>query len=252
MPRRLRHRSPLAAQCEALGARKTLGRFEASAFPGQTNKCSMAEVEFWQAVLAMVLVPSVIVGSITFILRSYFQQLLARDLEKYRADLTAKAHEHQLILQGEFEKQLFEFRTRFSLYYQKQADAVAVVHKVIRIAAAEMGVLVGPLREWSGAPEDRVKLTIAAVRKLATVIEENRLYLDEATCQQLDRLFEQFWNTAVADASIKAAGTVGASEAYDAARGVIEIFLAQVPGLLRELEQQFRKALIGESTPSKV
>jgi len=70
-----------------------------------------------QAIVAIILTPTLIVGAMVFILRKLFEQLLSRDLEQHKANLKIEFEQSRLRLENELQTRLFEFQTKFSMYH---------------------------------------------------------------------------------------------------------------------------------------
>jgi hypothetical protein len=67
-------------------------------------------MDFWTSLLALILTPAAVVGAVAYMTRGLFEQLLKRDVERYKHEL------HQV---GELQKKLletlqFEHHTKFS------------------------------------------------------------------------------------------------------------------------------------------
>lgn len=89
----------------------------------------------------MILAPSLIVGLsaiIVQILLAYwlskvsenYKKDLSKEIESYKTELNKELENHKIQLQSDFQTRFFEFQTRYSLFYQKRANAIEKVYSL--------------------------------------------------------------------------------------------------------------------------
>src|SRR5437879_2113717 len=98
-----------------------------------------------QTVITLIFLPTSIVGGIVFVLRKFFEQGLARDIEKYKARLDADLTQAKLRLENELQTKFFEFQTKFSLYHQKQVDVIETLYEMLSETEWIVARLVHPI-----------------------------------------------------------------------------------------------------------
>src|SRR5260370_25479745 len=84
-----------------------------------------------ETIITLIFLPSSIVGGIVFVLRKFFEQGLARDIEKYKANLQAELEHTKLRLENDLQTKFFEFQTKFSLYHQKQVEVIEELYEML-------------------------------------------------------------------------------------------------------------------------
>ncbi|MEK6336690.1 MAG: hypothetical protein AABM67_17320 [Acidobacteriota bacterium] len=192
-----------------------------------------------QTVIALIFLPTSIVGGIVFVLRKFFEQGLARDIEKYRAALQAELERSKLQMQNDLQIKLFEYQTKFSSLHQKQAEVIGELYGLLGDAKEYIVRLVDPT--FNPADTAHIEATTAKYRALAECFVKNRIYLEENTCDRIDELLRK-WRVAMMKASIGQRPEPGGhgvewwAEAHESVK-------SDVPPILKELETQFRAFL---------
>jgi hypothetical protein len=192
-----------------------------------------------QTVIALIFLPTSIVGGIVFVLRKFFEQGLARDIEKYRAALHAELERSKMQMQNDLQIKLFEYQTRFSTLHQKQAKVVEELYGLLGEAKEYIGRLVDP--RFDPADTAHVEATEAKYQALAECFVKNRIYLEEGTCDRIDDLLRKL-RVAMMKARIGQRPEPGGHgvEWWAEAQESVE---SDVPPILKELETQFRDFL---------
>jgi hypothetical protein len=193
-------------------------------------------------ILTLVLTPASILLGLVFILRKFFEQGLARDIERFRATLQAEFEQSKLKLENELQTKYFEFQTKFSSYHQKQIEVVGEIFEMLNEAEITVGELVHPMRIADTGRE--VELIGEADTKciaLARFFNKNRIYLDEETCQQLDSILREMRKALVRfDVSHKNIKGNPDSDLWMSAWKLVE---EEIPPLKKALETRVRKNL---------
>jgi|SRR5690349_8520883 len=192
-----------------------------------------------QTVITLIFLPTSIVGGIVFVLRKFFEQGLARDIEKYRTALQTELERSKLQMQNDLQIKLFEYQTKFSSLHQKQAEVIGDLYGFLGDAKEHIVRLVDPT--FNPTDTAHIEATRAKYQAVAECFVKNRIYLEENTCDRIDDLLRK-WRVAMMKASIGQRPEPGGhgvewwGQAWESVRD-------EVPPILRELETQFRAFL---------
>lgn len=144
-----------------------------------------------QTIIALVFLPSSIVGGIVFVLRKLFEQGLARDIEKFKATLQTEFEHTKLCLENELQTKFFEFQTKFSLYHHKQVEVIEELYEMLCETEWMVSGLLPPV---GGGDETPIGESVAEADKrsvaLARFYGRKRIYLDEDVCQKMDTILK--------------------------------------------------------------
>lgn len=130
---------------------------------------------------------SVTIIVLGWLARSLCSQLLSKELERFKADLSSASitaierlkHDHQVTA--------LEHQVRFSKLHERRAEVVAEVYSLIVEVKWASQSFASPM-EWSGEPKKDKKYYIA-LKKLAefcSYFDKNRIYLPQLLCEQFD------------------------------------------------------------------
>ena len=89
------------------------------------------------------------IGVAAYIGRAFFQQVLARDVENYKAKLQAENDLARMRLQHELEARLFEYQTRLSFFHPKRAEVTIELYGMLTDTFEWMKNVVNPLQVGS-------------------------------------------------------------------------------------------------------
>jgi len=146
-----------------------------------------------QTVITLIFLPSSIVGGIVFVLRKFFEQGLARDIEKYKAHLDADLTQTKLRLESELQTKVFEFQTKFSLYHQKQVDVIEALYDLLsetELIVGRLVHLIPPGDEDKRSVTDRINEADEKCVALARFYRKNRIYLNDDICDKMDAILK--------------------------------------------------------------
>jgi hypothetical protein len=195
-------------------------------------------MDFWTALLALILTPAAVAGVVGYMLKEFLAQMRARDLEQYKDGLQRERERDKKLL----EATQFEQQTRFSWAHQKQADVIATVYGKLADTRQKMAAMTSPAQFGSVDKEQQRKAAADAYDALAEYFIVNRVFLSEKRSVQIEELitmmrtsFNQF---AMVQAQI-ASGRGGDDGWTEAWKRVEE----EVPPVLTALRREFRASL---------
>lgn len=195
-----------------------------------------------ETVLALIFIPTSIVGGIIFILRKFFEQALLRDIKKYEAKLQAEFEHAKMRFDNELQGKLFEFQTKFSLYHQRRAEVIGELYGMLHEAVESVSTLISPIQFDDGKSQaESYNETLAKCRTLREFFMKRRIFLEEDVCDKLDSILQNM-HVALTGFRISQEEPRQAGDRYmrDEAWNVIN---EAVPLVKNDLERQFRKSL---------
>src|SRR4051794_17417750 len=92
-------------------------------------------MDFWTALLQLVLTPTATVAVVAFATKGLFTQLLHRDLEHFKQLLQREGEQHKKLL----EVVQFEHQTKFSWAHQRQAEVISQLYA--KLANAHVAIV---------------------------------------------------------------------------------------------------------------
>ncbi|MBV8858194.1 MAG: hypothetical protein JOZ02_14785 [Acidobacteria bacterium] len=196
-----------------------------------------------ETITALIFLPSSIVAGVVFILRKFFEQSLARDLERYGANLKAEFEHSRLRLENDLQTKFFEFQTKFSLYHQKQAEVIEELYVMLCETEWTVSGLVSPVQ---GNDKRSVKERVAEADEmfvaLARFFGKKRIYLANDVCQKMDTILNAMRKSVVqfSVGQMEPSGTVSDMRMWAEAWKVMD---EEFPPLKEALEHQFREIL---------
>ena len=203
-----------------------------------------------ETILTNILTPTLIVGGVIFVLRKFFEQLLSRDVEKFKLSLQTEAERSKLQLQNQLQAELFEFQPKFSGYYQKQAEVIGNFYEMLSETQIIIAELVHPVQfESERRDEERLREAFGKKIELARFFEKRRIYFDEQVCQQITAVLRTMHTVLVTFQSSQRRGLRQVQgpdlEKWNDAFSIME---KEVPVLKSALESRFRQLLSGTPT----
>lgn len=119
--------------------------------------------------------------------RSMGSQLLAKDLEKFKADLTATSTAAQEHLKHSLQMTALEHQVRFSKLHERRAEVVATAYDLL-VEAHWAASSFAAVMEMAGEPPKEEKY-VTAMNKAAEFyryFDKNRIFLPQELCIQLE------------------------------------------------------------------
>ena len=186
-------------------------------------------MEFWQTLLVAFGGNLVLVAAVGYLAKVFVGALLAKDLERFKADLQRAAVEHQV---------------RFSRLHETRAEVLAELYRRLAKAISDTHRFVASRNQGQG------REALESLVALYSYLDERRIFLPTDLCGRLDDFTDTLRETAI---RIDLFGNIPnpnpdtlkqAQEVYAAAWHSVE---HHVPQLRHDLEEEFR-TLLGDAT----
>jgi hypothetical protein len=144
-------------------------------------------MEIWQSILLAIGGNGALLLALAWLIRSFGSQLLAKDLESFKADLSAASSSESERLKHQLQMVAHEHHVRFTQLHERRAEVITSLYALLVEAqwAAQSFVSV---MQWAGEPPLEEKY-VTAMNKFAEffqAFDKNRIFLPEASCQLLD------------------------------------------------------------------
>jgi len=137
----------------------------------------------WFSLLQNLGIFSIASGLIAWLIRQVFKQSFAKDLEKFKADLS---------------KEAIQFRIRYEKLHSERAEVIKKVYEKISRTYRAFRSYMCPL-QLAGESSEKEKGKKAAdeVNALVDYYEANRIFFEEEVAKEVDSLLQEFreaWN----------------------------------------------------------
>jgi hypothetical protein len=200
-------------------------------------------MDTFQTIFALIFAPTSIVAVVAWLLTKYFEKTLSRDLESYKARLNSELEQSKANLAHELQMKSFEHQTRFSLFYQKQAEVIGEFYGSFVDAVSSIESLIRPFQLAGEKPEpEKFNDTIEANNNLLNYYYKNRIYMNDDVCDKIDVVLK-----IMRELFIKY--RIGSKPGYQSPDRLDhwdqawEALQKEVPPIKKELESQFRQIL---------
>lgn len=187
-----------------------------------------------------------------------FRTSLDKDLEQFKASLTAQTSSAVERLRHDLQLSAMEHQVRFSNLHEKRASVIAELYGRLVQATWETESFVS-LIEWSGEPSKKEKYVTAynSLVDFFRFFEKNKIYLPENSCKQIDEFARSIRSKAIDYGAyiVDSDETMTAEflkERREIWREAWKYFREQVPPAKAGLETELRSLLgAGPSSPSR-
>ena len=221
----------------------------------------------WTVLAKTIGTTTVALGVIGYFLRGVFGQVLSRDREKFRADLSSKHDIEIERLRNDLSRDLEKFKadlsakhdmeierlrndlriaaseheTRFTRLHETRAEVIAELYKRLVHAHEAFDAYLSKVR-FAGEPDDAQRIGEAAryAHELAGYFLEKRIYFDEELCGDIDVAIQKLVNVFVWTVNYPQEMPGSMEKWSQAALHFSERF----PAIRAKIERQFRE-LIG-------
>ena len=207
----------------------------------------------WQSILLALGGNAALLVVLGWLARSLGSQLLAKDLETFKADLAAASSATTERLKHDLQLAALEHQVRFSKLHERRAEVVAELYGLLVEAQWASQSFIS-IAEWSGEPSKQEKY-VTAMNKAADFyryFDKNRIYLPESICTQLEQLIRNM-RSKVIEFGVYVNNDNGAVPAHivqqklDVWLKASEYFDKEVPLARAALEKELR-SILGPST----
>jgi len=193
----------------------------------------------WTDIIKTIGTNAVFLAVVGFVAKSLFNQMLSRDVDKFRIELQATNDKELVKFRSELEKTAFEHQTRFTKLYDKRAEIIGNIYPLILDAEAKCLSLAPTFLD---IPEEKlISQAFEVTRDLRTYFDRNRLYLDTELCSDIDNLLKNLSTSSLKFQASKLKEYENNKERIWS-EGYQE-FINEVPKVKINLEKKFRELL---------
>jgi hypothetical protein len=187
--------------------------------------------------------------------RSLLGQLLAKDLERFKADLSAASSATAERLKHELQLVAQEHQVVVSKLHDRRAQVVSETYSLLVEAHWAAQDFVSPM-EWVGEPSKREKYATAMNKsaEFYRYFDKNRIYLPPELCARLEQFLRDMRSSVIGFGVYvrldeKAMPDQSIEKKYQSWTKATEYFNAEVPKAREALESELR-SIIGANTRS--
>ena len=209
-------------------------------------------MEVWQTIVLALGGNVALLAVLGWLSKSLVSQLLAKDIEGFKATLKAESESATQKLRHELEKSSMEHEVKFSKLHEKRAEVIAELYSLLVQAYLDISSFVSPM-EWAGEPNKQEKYVTAmnAVADFFRFFEKHRIYLPEELCNQIDEFVMEMRKKAIGfgvyvSYDDKHLPEHTLKQKHDAWAGAWQYFDEKVPIAKTALEGELRSILGGE------
>ena len=210
-------------------------------------------MEAWQTILLALGGNVALLAVLGWLSKSFVSQLLAKDIEGFKAALKSESEAASQKLRHDLEKATIEHQVRFSKLHEKRAEVIAELYSLLVQAYRDISSFVSPM-EWAGEPNKQEKYATAmnCVADFYRYFDKHRIYIPEDLCAQIDEFVQEMRKKAIGfgvyvryeDDAMPAHAIEKKHEAWTSAW---EYFEQKVPEAKSALENELRGILGGIS-----
>lgn len=197
----------------------------------------------WWAILANTAVQAALLAALALLARSLLAQLLGKDLEAFKANLSANAQRTLETYKAELSREAREHQIRFEKLHANRVGAIEALYVKLVETRYTMESFVSAWRPDNWDEYVKVGREFLELRR---ELDKRRIHLPEALCGELDQCIKILWEPAVA------AGIWPGVTNTDQRRHASEAFEKSIKAILEggsvaaavtKVEREFRRAL---------
>jgi hypothetical protein len=204
----------------------------------------------WQSILLAFGGNAALLVVLGWLARSFGSQLLAKDLEAFKAGLASASSEASDRLKNKLQMASLEHQVRFSKLHERRAEVITTLYGLL-VEAQWAGQSLVAIAEFSGEPSKQEKY-VTAMNKSAEFFREfdkNRIFLPEQACQQIEEFLRGMRTRVIRFAVYSQTNDYAPEhvikEKYENWVKASEYFDSEVPIARRALETELRNMLAG-------
>jgi hypothetical protein len=195
-----------------------------------------------------------IASLIGFITKGVIQQILNKDLEKFKTNLESENKINQLKIDKEIEKYKSDLNlivSRQNLLHSKRSELISELYQKLVILHSSMIEMTAILKLGTSKDEEgfkkeeleRIDKTALLGNEFFEFYKVHKIYFTEEVCAMIDEIQEKL-RRSHSDYSFKHLWGLPPSEmTYDLAKKANEKVKDEVPKLMKNLEIEFRKSI---------
>lgn len=204
----------------------------------------------WQSILLALGGNAALLVVLAWLARSFGSQLLAKDLERFKASLAATSSETAERLKHDLQLASLEHSVRFSKLHEKRAEVIATLYKLL-VEVQWAGQNLVSIVEFGGEPPKQEKY-VTAINKSAEFYREfdkNRIFLPEPVCRQIEEFLTGMRSRVIQFGAYTDVNEYAPDHVHRDKLKVwqtaSEFFDEEVPLTRRALEEELRSMLAG-------
>ena len=194
----------------------------------------------WTDVAKTVGSTGVALAVVGYFVRGVSAQVLSRDLEKFKADLSAKHDIEIERLRNDLRIAASEHETRFTRLHETRADTIAELYKRFVAAHGALDVYLNTVLFGRDPDPAKEEVVVKRWNEFIGYFRERRIYFEEELCRDIDAACGQYVNAWVRTGAYPIKMPDGPEQWSKAALHFSEHF----PPIRAKIERQFRE-LIG-------
>jgi hypothetical protein len=205
-------------------------------------------MDTWQVIVVAILGNSTVVAVLALIGKKVTEQVLSRDIERFKRDPHSKAASEVERFRAALQLSTIEHQVRFSTLHEKRATVIAELSGQLAEAMWAAESFLNPLH-FAGEPTKAEKhaKARAKVAEFFRYFDKHRIYLPQELCEQLEEFIRQV-RRLVIDFGVY--GTHGDPPHPDPEQLEVwvrnwEAIKTEVPKARQALENEFRLLLHG-------
>lgn len=195
-----------------------------------------------------------VVSVVGYLAKQIINQVLNKDLEKFKNQLQSENDKAKL----KFEKEIESYRADLNLFYTKQIQLYSkkseviesLYHKLIDLHDIMLEMTVS-FRNITGKDEqtvqqeelDRVNLAAQKGNEFFKFYSTNKIYFEKETCQLIEELQKKFKETHTDYSFRHTFGLPPSEMTYEMAKKSVDRVREEIPKLMEKLENDFRQTL---------
>lgn len=140
-------------------------------------------------VLPTIGITGLIIGAITWLIRSIINQILSQDIEKFKTNLQSDSQQELLRLQSSLQLVQFEHQVRFSKLHERQAEIIAEIYsRLVELHRAAKNFVELSIFTDNDKNKERIKHLWTVVDNFMDYFEKHEIYFDEKVCSEINKL----------------------------------------------------------------
>ena len=191
------------------------------------------------------------VAGLTWATKTIGQHFIDKRFASFESELNAVAQQQKLALDRELERHRSSLNLEYlkhSRIHERRLEVMSELYKLLFSLDEAMREVTALLKPGTGEDrETRRKREMEEAHKayvaFRTLSAENRILLSEGTCEILDQLEEEYWDSFMDGTFADRWGARGEKHSIDIAQKASEKVRNQIPALRRRLEHDFRSQL---------
>jgi hypothetical protein len=212
----------------------------------------------WQSIILAFGGNAVLLALLGWLARSLGSQLLAKDIEKFKAELAAASTATTDRLKHELQLAAVEHQVQFSKLHERRAEVVADLYGLLVETHWASQSFVSVM-EWAGEPPKHEKYVTAMnmAAEFYRYFDKNRIYLPHPLCEQLEHFIRNMRSRVIEFGVYVSINDVSPmpehvlKQKHDVWTKASDYFDKEVPNARSALENELRSILApSKPTPS--